>query len=410
MLAKKILILASWYPENAAKVSGIFIQDQAEVLSQSYDVCVLTSRIVGYRDWKRVFLRQRAMERQDKIPVYRQALLVPPMAFFHLWMRLYEYSAKRAFSRILAEWGKPDIIHAHVVLPSGWLAVRLGQQYSVPVVLTEHSGPFSMHLRSKAHERLVRRILKKAKKLVAVSPALAEQIRAFHPEADISVVGNVIRTDFFVPNSARKEKPRRANRFLCVALLHEGKGIHCVLQAMKLLAERGIRSFEVFIGGDGPVRPKLVKLAMALGVSGRCRFLGMLERDQVRHWMQTCDVFVLPSLGETFGVVLGEAMACGKPVIATRCGGPEYVVTPETGLLVDAGDPVQLAEAMNLFVTNQVVFKSKVIRQSIVSRFGEDVFLRRLSSIYDQVIGLGYDGKTGNSKNEFAYSGRLCAV
>jgi glycosyltransferase involved in cell wall biosynthesis len=111
----------------------------------------------------------------------------------------------------------------------------------------------------------------------------------------------------------------------------------------------------------------------------------MLERDQVRHWMQTCDVFVLPSLGETFGVVLGEAMACGKPVIATRCGGPEFLVTPETGLLVEPGNAAALAEAMEKFISGEISFGSVDLRSEVVRRFGERVFLDNISSIYQQI-------------------------
>ena len=385
MSPKKFLILASWYPEDASKLNGIFIQDQAEVLSQAYDVSVLAARIVGCRDWRRVFLRQRSAEGQDKIPVHRQSALPLPMTFFYLWRWLFEYSARKIFIRILAEWGKPHIIHAHAVLPGGWLAVKLGQQYSIPVVLTEHTGPFSLHLRSRSHKRLVRKILNKAKKLVAVSPALAEQIRNFHPDADLSVVGNVIRTEFFLPKSSRKQKLDLAKRFLCVALLNEGKGISYLLQAVNLLDERGIKSLEVFIGGDGPARPRLVQLAVALGVSDKCRFLGMLDRDQVRHWMQSCDVFVLPSLAETFGVVLGEAMACGKPVIATRCGGPEFLVTRETGLLVEPGNAVALADAMEKFISGEKSFDSAKVRGEVVRRFGEKAFLNNINSIYQQI-------------------------
>lgn len=385
MLVKKILILASWYPENASKFNGIFIQDQAEVLSQAYDVCVMAARIVGCREWKRAFVRQRSAEGRDKIPVHRQPALPLPMALFPLWRWLCEHSAKRIFIRILAEWGKPHIIHAHAVLPGGWLAVRLGRQYSIPVVLTEHSGPFSMHLRSRSHKQLVRGILKKAKKVVAVCPALAEQIRNFHPEADFRVVGNVIRTDFFVPRSAGKEKSRHAKRFFCVALLHEGKGIQYLLQAMRLLADRGVSGFEVFIGGDGPARHKLENLATAIGVSAKCRFLGMMERDQVRDWMQTCDVFVLPSLAETFGIVLGEAMACGKPVIATRCGGPEFLVTRETGLLVEPGNAPALANAMEKFISGESSFDSDKVRREVVRRFGERAFLDKINSVYQEI-------------------------
>lgn len=385
MLAKKILILASWYPENASRLTGIFIQDQAEVLSQAYDVCVLAARIVGCRAWKRVFLRQRLAEGHDKIPVYRQPALPLPMMFFNFWSWLCEYSANKIFIRILAEWGKPNLIHAHAVLPGGWLAVRLAQQYSIPVVLTEHTGPFSLHLRSRSHKQLVRGILNRAKKIVAVSPALAEQIRSFNPDVDVSIVGNVIRTDFFLPSRSGNQKLEQTKRFLCVAMLSEGKGIRYLLQAVNLLAERGVNCLEVFIAGDGPARPELEKKAMELGVSDKCRFLGMLEREQVRRWMQTSDVFVLPSLGETFGVVLGEAMACGKPVIATRCGGPEFLVTGETGLLVEPGNAVALANAMEKFISGESAFDSSRVRGEVVRRFGEKAFLDKISLLYQEI-------------------------
>ena len=101
--------------------------------------------------------------------------------------------------------------------------------------------------------------------------------------------------------------------------------------------------------------------------------------------MQSCDVFVLPSLHETFGIVLGEAMSCGKPVIATRCGGPEFVVTDDSGCLVDVADPAALAEVMSRFIDGRLTFDSESVRSSVVSRFGVDSFLRQTSDLYQRL-------------------------
>jgi glycosyltransferase involved in cell wall biosynthesis len=105
--------------------------------------------------------------------------------------------------------------------------------------------------------------------------------------------------------------------------------------------------------------------------------------------MQHCDVFVLPSLQETFAVVLVEAMACGKPVIATRCGGPEFVVAADTGFLVGVRDSKALADVMEKFITRDVRFNPASIRRSICERFGENTFLEKISDIYK---GLGIKG------------------
>ena len=386
MPAKKVLILASWYPSKASKVNGVFIQDQALVLSQSYDVCVLAAKIFGWREaLKEGFVFRRSVESSHDITVYRQPGFWLPMRFFHLWSWFCAYYGRKSFAKILADWGRPDIIHAHVVLPAGWLAMRLGQLYSIPVVLTEHSGPFSIHLRSEGQASIVKATLSNVNKLIAVSPAMADQLRRFHPKVEISIVGNVIRTNFFIPGESANGKTHQVIRFLSVALLDKNKGIDYLLGAVRLLVARGVHCFELLIVGEGPERARLVRLADEFGISGHCRFLGMLDREQVRYWMQYSDVLVLPSLGETFGVVLGEAMACGKPVIATRCGGPEFVVTPEAGLLVERRNPTALADAMEKVVSGEASFDSGEVRNCVVRRFGEKAFLGNIESIYREV-------------------------
>jgi glycosyltransferase involved in cell wall biosynthesis len=275
------------------------------------------------------------------------------------------------------------------VLPAGWTALRLGQEFSIPVVLTEHSGPFSMHLKTDRSQRLVRETLTKVNRVIAVSPFLAEEIQTFHDGLEVEVIGNVIRTDFFKPeDTAREDLPSRT-RFLSIASLLKKKGFIYLLEAAQLLNQRGRISFEVMIGGDGPERNRLKRHVEVSGLSDQCYFLGPMRRSQVRDQMQRCDVFVLPSLQETFGVVLVEAMACGKPVIATRCGGPEFVLTEDTGFLVEVGDSRALAAVMERFITRAVRFNPASIRQSICERFGENTFLEIISDIYK---GLGIKG------------------
>jgi glycosyltransferase involved in cell wall biosynthesis len=101
--------------------------------------------------------------------------------------------------------------------------------------------------------------------------------------------------------------------------------------------------------------------------------------------MQACDVFVLSSLRETFGIVVGEAMGCGKPVIATRCGGPEFTVNEQTGVLVEAGSPESLATAMEEFISGQVAFDPETVRASVVNRFSPEAFVRNITGVYESV-------------------------
>lgn len=382
-MRRRILIVASWFPSAASPLNGIFVLEQARILARSYDVAVLVPRLVGWRDLGRPGPRSER-ELDGQLLVRRERAIAPAPGALALAFRAYLGAARRGLAALVEEWGMPDLIHAHVVLPGGWAARALGAERGVPVVLTEHSSPFTMHLGTAYRRALVRETLGAAAATLAVSPALAAQIQAFYPAAVVQVVGNVIRTEHFTPGEAegRGEGPLR---LLVVGLLSKQKGIDYLLEAAQLLLRRAVPRFELVIGGDGAERGRLERRARQLGLGEHCRFVGLLDRAATRGWMRWCDLFVLPSLHETFGIVVGEAMACGKPVVATRCGGPEYLVTPESGLLVEPGDAEALAGAIAAWAERREAYDGEAIRRGVVKRFGEDAFLAGIGGVYERV-------------------------
>ncbi len=387
-MAERILLLPSWYPDDQNPVNGIFVEEQAKTLSEAYDVAVLVPeigrarRLIRSKQWR----RRSTVEPRAGIRVFREYEPAPLAKLAPLACRAYLAAARRGLDHVLASWGRPDIIHAHVVLPAGWAATRLGREHGIPVVLTEHSGPFAMHTRTPYQRAKVRETLRGLDAAIAVGPTLQGELKALCSDLDVTVIGNVINSRFFVPCAASREmRAGPTVRFLSVALLSEGKGLAYLVRATSILLQQGLGSFEIVIGGDGPDRPRLEKMAWSMGIAQHFRFLGMLSPSEVRDWMQHADVFVLPSLHESFGVVLGEAMACGLPVISTRCGGPQFVVTPDTGILVDVADAEALAGAMAGFMTGEHRFDPKLIRQTVVRRFGEEAFLRNTAAVYERV-------------------------
>jgi len=382
-MPRRILVVTSWYPHEHSPVSGIFIRDQVEVLSRRYQVSVYAPLPVP---WKALAFPSRIPRRgfnsESGIPVFRDPVLLPmrlagPAAMAWLYRGMH-----RRLRDLTAAWGRPDIIHAHVCLPGGWLATRIGREWNVPVVLTEHAGPFASLLRSRGQRGLVQQVVDGARRLLAVSPALAREIEDAFPGATVGVLGNVIRTDFFTPADAGSGDGQQEKLICTIALLNPGKGIDVLLEAVRILRDRGQERFRVIIGGDGPERRRLEGMVASEALQRRCQFTGLLDRDGVRALLRRSDIFVLPSLGETFGVALGEAMACGKYVVATRCGGPEYVIAPGSGVLVDKGDALQLADALEKALNDSDADLATRARQSIDRRFGPDAFLGNVSSIY----------------------------
>ena len=385
-MRKKVLFVPSWYPNEADPISGVFIEEQAVALSKQCDVAVLLPKMASWRNVLKSDAPDRSVKKQQSgLTVYHEyARPLIPHGPESIDYGTFARAAEKGFQRVVSEWGTPDIIHAHVVLPAGWSAFGVAKQHGIPIVLTEHSSPFSMHLGTELSRRLVRETLTGVNQIVAISPALAQQLLDFEPGLQIEVIGESLRTDFFVPAESVDKAPRTGKSFFVAARLAEQKGLEHLVRAVHLLVSRGLNSFELVIGGDGPDRQKLEDLVQTLGVSSYCRFLGGLNRAQVRERMQKCDVFVLSSLHETFGVVVGEAMACGKPVISTRCGGPEFFVNEENGVLVDVANPQALAGAMEDFIADRVSFDPQTVRASVVNRFSPEAFVRNITAVYQR--------------------------
>ncbi|HEX6044649.1 MAG TPA: glycosyltransferase [Pyrinomonadaceae bacterium] len=385
-MRKKILFVPSWYPNPDDPIAGVFIEEQAVALSKEHDVAVLLPKMASWRNVVNPNAPDKSVKKmQSGLPVYHEYTRpLIPHGGETVDYDTFGRAAQKGFKRIVEDWGTPDIIHTHVVLPAGWSALGVGRKYGIPVVLTEHSSPFSMHLGTELSRKLVRETLTNVNQIVAISPSLAKQLTDFEPNLAIEVIGESVKTDFFVPAAVDKANGT-GKSFFIAARLAEQKGLEHLVRAVHFLLDRGLSSFEMVIGGDGPDREKLEELAKNLNVGNHLRFLGGLNREQVRERMQKCDVFVLSSLHETFGVVVGEAMACGKPVISTRCGGPEFIVNEENGVLVDVADPQALAGAMADFIQGRVNFDAQKVRASVVDRFSPEAFVRNITAVYDRL-------------------------
>jgi glycosyltransferase involved in cell wall biosynthesis len=143
---------------------------------------------------------------------------------------------------------------------------------------------------------------------------------------------------------------------------------------------------ELVIGGDGAQKQELVDLARSLGVENQVQFLGAVDRKEVVHHMNACDTFVLASKFETFGVVLIEALACGKPVISTNSGGPSSIVNEKNGIIVPVDDIDELSQAMQSVNSNYSAYNPEEIQNDCSARFSEEVITEQILKIYQTLV------------------------
>lgn len=297
--------------------------------------------------------------------------------------------ARKVVGRYVGEFGQPDLVHAHSVKWAGVAAQSINLRFGLPFIVTEHSTAFPRGAVEAWERDHFRRAFAAASRVLAVSRALAASLAPYVDPESVQVVPNVVDTEFFtLPPRSRSREPFT---FLAVAALRRKKGLDLLLKAFGAAYGDSGDAVQLRIAGGGPLADELEQLARRLGVEDRVDFLGELSRRDVRREMWEANVAVLPSRVETFGVVVIEAMATGLPVLATRCGGPEEIVTRDTGWLVEPEDVRALAEGLRAARegTPRLADAAEEIRWHVRSRYGESAVTSRLQEIYAAVVGAG---------------------
>jgi len=389
-----LIIPSERYVTPEEPLAGIFQYQQAHALSRAglqVGVIAPQPRSLRLLKLKRgSWLGSFEFCDDEGIPTYRnQGWGWIPGRTPYLSSCFYVKLGQKLFEKYAAQCGLPDIIHAHNVLYGGVIANAITRSYDIPFILTEHSSIYIAHRIHKWQVRMVKEVLKNADARLVVSPYLGCVLE--------KQFGQIAQPWYWVPNVLDKtfeeqnifeyseHKERDQIRILTIGSLIPIKNYEGLLQAFAL-AFKGNNRVHLVIGGSGPLCGRLENLAEHLQIRNQIEFLGALNREQVLNEMRCCNIFVLPSHHETFGVVLIEALACGKPVIATDSGGPRCIVHDGNGLLVTPGDNVALANAMKMMVQDIDQYDPKAIHEDCINRFGEKTIVNRIVDIYSNIL------------------------
>lgn len=255
-------------------------------------------------------------------------------------VRLRRFLKRHAIDVICLEYPVPCMAYAYVL--RAWTGTK--------VVVGIHGSDVLSLRRAPRHEQwLVRRMIAGADCLVAHSASLlrqAEHLFRRLPTKRLAIPYWIELGQFraLVRETAGSERRSGSPYILTVAKLHERKGLDVLLHAIHRLGAR-VDGHRFVIAGDGPAEDDLRRLASRLGIDDRVVFTGELQRAEIARYFADCEFFVLPSRSEPFGIVLLEAMAFGKAIVATKVGGiPEFVTDGENGVLVPPDDSAALAE------------------------------------------------------------------
>ncbi len=224
-----------------------------------------------------------------------------------------------------------DFSFAWSAVPAGAVALVLNDLLGLPYYVWV-SGPDIPGF-EKRYQRLyplitpmLRRIWKKARRVIAKCPEEVEMIRAVDDSFPIEIIENGVDLEHFSPPDDRSLDG--ALRVICSARLIERKGQRHLIQAVHRLNQEGF-DVNLELVGDGDAMNAYRQYAASLGLNGKIAFSGYVPREHIQEHLQQAHVFALPSYNEGMALAALEAMGCGLPVVLTRTGG--------TGTLVEDG-------------------------------------------------------------------------
>ena len=266
---------------------------------------------------------------------------------------MFKKNAKRALNKLI-EKEDIDIIHGHYLFPAGAAAVEVGKEHGIKTYVTAHgSDMFELYKNQSFMRSTIRRVLDDADGVFAVSNALRHEIIA------TGVVGisnktklswNSVDINKFStkPNDSFKREYRLEDKpiVLFIGNLIKRKNVDSLLEAKKVANS----DYYLVIVGDGPLFKKLRKKVEEENIRDVI-FTG--ARDDVEEIIPSCDVLILPSFSESFGLVLIEALACGKPVIGSNVGGITEIINDDVGLLVNPTKISSIAIAVDRIVNDE---------------------------------------------------------
>ena len=260
-----------------------------------------------------------------------------------------------------------NLLHAHFAYPEGWTAylAKVGIRQHIPLVVTLHgydilvepSIGYGIRL-NKRYDVLVKKVLNTADAIIVASKAVFNEAASLVKDVGkIHLIPNGVDTKRFNPalnsNIIRKRFAVEDKQVIFTLRHHSPRyGISYLLLAAKLILDKR-KDVAFIIGGSGPLLDYHKMLTRRLGISSYVFFTGRIPQEELPLYYAASDVVVVPSLQEAWGLVATEAMACGKPVVASRVGGlPDQIIDGYNGFLVPPRDPKALADRILYLLEN----------------------------------------------------------
>jgi glycosyltransferase involved in cell wall biosynthesis len=379
-----VLWLASWYPNKTDFFNGDFIERHAKAVAPFVNSLTV---IAAVKDDK---LSLGSSEVECKVEgnittyiIYygrsRWGETIEKLFSGFMYMSLQ----RQLFKKILAEKGKPDIVHVHIAMKAGLFARELKRKYNIPYIVTEQwtgyfkiarPNIFSMDF---LFRRFTKSILQNAALLLPVSDYLGKAINADITAVKYITIPNVVDTSVFFPVNHPENE---ILQLVHISVLGYQKNAEAMIEALSIYKSRK-EKFLLQIFGPPPTH--IVELVKEKNLEKEIIFRGEVTQPELAPALQAADALVLYSRYETFGCVLIEANACGVPVIVSKFPVfDEFIMEGVNGVFAEGDNPEALATALENFYHHRNDFNKEKIAADTKERFCYGTVGKIIAEVY----------------------------
>jgi glycosyltransferase involved in cell wall biosynthesis len=347
---KKVLVITTWFPNVNEPARCIFNKNIIDAQANNPDYRFTVICPVPFSPGKVFGLVPQKFRRYESTPyrVVEKNYEIFYPRYFKLpgtWSQRMDWYAyyKAVMNTIRKEKLEFDVIHSHGLFPDSYVAARVGEYFSRPLVMHLHDSFIDSIY--KKHRKKINYALRRSKGIIPVScfqASLLKKTIDTNVDNKISVIYNGIDLNKFHTADVKQSEVMKV---VFIGSPYKQKGLPSLISAIRILKPTQLIHLDVY--GEGNDKADMLKLIEEAGIAGQIHFKGSVPNDVVAEYLPTYKMLILPSLFETFGIVLIEAMACGIPVIASRVTAiPEIVSDDKVGLLVSPGNSEELADAI----------------------------------------------------------------
>jgi len=378
MHRRKILWLASWYPNRNDRFDGDFIQRHARAAAIGHDIHV-------------IYVTEAAAGSGEGEEIHRATGLTEQIIYTDrtrgLFARVrkalrWKSRCQQAVADYVRTHGVPDAVHVHVPWKAGLIALWMKQKWNLPYIVSEHWGFYGELESGSAKDqpswmmRLLGQVYAGAARVVTVSGYLSGLLkRTVGRGADV-VIPNVVDTTLFFPGAKKYER----FTFIHVSNMMEVKNVGLLLEAFARVIRNDAPAQLILVGNRDA---NYVDQARALGLlNDSVFFRGEVPYADVADEVRRAHALVVPSRSETFSCVTAEALCCGLPVVASAAGALPELVDDSNGLLVKPGDAEELVIAMRTMIKEYARFDSASIGAAAAGKWSYAAVSQAFDDLY----------------------------